>query len=433
MRHHKANFYIGEKSVPQQSVWDAIGRAAAQMEKFGIREKQIICCQSKTAIGIYVLYHAAMHLQASVLLVSGDYPAAKKLQSAALMADVLAIWDQGSIRLERRRRPVALEIPARSVLQMTSATTGEPKMVLRTEKQIHIELKRYLTHMRYGEHEERFLPAVPFYHSFGFICVMLAADRTGGTILLPDILLPRRVAELSERMHADYLYGVPHFLDAMLRIGGQYTLGKKMCRIVSSGGRLSAETAAGLTKKFDVPVLQQYGCSEAGSLAVGRCRDDSTDVGRPIGNIVFSVAQKDGQSVICVDTAGSAGAYVDEATGIHSLDGHEYFTNDIGYIDETGSVHITGRADDVMIIAGKKISRQRIQSIIGDINGIHKAVVSISKKPPYDLICRYSADFDISDAAFRRHCETRLAGYEIPTRFIRSTQELRSWKDGFAL
>ena len=91
MRHHKANFYIGEKSVPQQSVWDAIGKAAAQMEKFGIREKQIICCQSKTAIGIYVLYHAAMHLQASVLLVSGDYPAAKKLQSAALMADVLAI------------------------------------------------------------------------------------------------------------------------------------------------------------------------------------------------------------------------------------------------------------------------------------------------------------------------------------------------------
>lgn len=428
-----AIFYIGEKPVPQQSVSDAIEKALMQMEKFGVREKQVVCCQSQESIGIYVLYHAVMQLQASILLVSGDYPAAEKMRTGVLIADVLAVWQKGSLQLIRRKNPVSLEIPACSVLQMTSATTGEPKIVLRTKQQLDIELSRYLIYMQYGQREERFLPIVPFYHSYGFVCVMLAADKTGGTIILPDILLPRRIAELSERMNVDYLYGVPYFLDAMFRIGKQYTLGNKLRWIVSSGGRLSAETAIGLTERFNVPVLQQYGSSETGSLTVGKCTDDCTNVGNPIGDIVFFVREENGQPMICVDTKGSVGAYVSEVTGIQKLDGSAYRTNDIGYIDKNGCVHVTGRADDVIIIAGKKLSKQRIQKVIAEINGVRKAVVCVSKQPPYDLICRYYADFEIPEAEFRRYCEKQLARYEIPTRFLRSTQELRSWKDEFVI
>lgn len=425
-----AFFYIGEKTVPQQYIADLISRAVTQMKNFGIREKQIVCCQSRESVGIYVLYHAVMQLDASVLLVSGDYPATEKIQSGLLSADVLAVWKNGSLELIHREKNVMLEIPACSVLQMTSATTGEPKIVLRTRQQIDIELDRYIKHMNYGQREECFLPVVPFYHSYGFMCVMLVADRTGGTVILPDILLPRRVAELSERMNADYIYGVPYFLDAMLKIGSQYTLGSNLSRIISSGGKLSAETATELSEKFSVPVFQQYGSSETGSLTFGECTGDSTNVGKPIGDIAFYVIEENGQSMLYTDTKGSAGAYVSERDGIHTPGSSLYRTNDTGYIDDNGYVHITGRADDVIIIAGKKISRQRIQKVIMEISGIRKAVVSVSEKPPYDMICRYYADCEISETEIRKHCEKNLAGYEIPTKFLRSMHEIKSWKDG---
>jgi Acyl-CoA synthetases (AMP-forming)/AMP-acid ligases II len=61
-----------------------------------------------------------------------------------------------------------------SVLHITSATTGIPKIVIRTKEQLDSEIKRYISQMAYDD-KDVFFPIVPLCHSFGFVCSLLTS------------------------------------------------------------------------------------------------------------------------------------------------------------------------------------------------------------------------------------------------------------------
>jgi acyl-CoA synthetase (AMP-forming)/AMP-acid ligase II len=46
-------------------------------------------------------------------------------------------------------------------------------------------------------------------------------------------------------------------------------------------------------------------------------------------------------------------------------------TGDVGYCDEIGHLYVTGRAKDVMIVAGKNVYPQDIENVVDSVEGIH--------------------------------------------------------------
>lgn len=54
-----------------------------------------------------------------------------------------------------------------------------------------------------------------------------------------------------------------------------------------------------------------------------------------------------------------------------------YLTGDVGYIDEEGHLHILGRSDDVIKIAGHRLSTREVEDILTS----HPAVAEASPRP----------------------------------------------------
>jgi O-succinylbenzoic acid--CoA ligase len=52
-----------------------------------------------------------------------------------------------------------------------------------------------------------------------------------------------------------------------------------------------------------------------------------------------------------------------------------FTTNDIGWLDADGSLHVEGRADDIIVSGGENVSLGRVASVIGGIDGIDDVCV----------------------------------------------------------
>jgi propionyl-CoA synthetase len=54
---------------------------------------------------------------------------------------------------------------------------------------------------------------------------------------------------------------------------------------------------------------------------------------------------------------------------------HHYETGDAGYIDEEGFVHIMGRTDDIINVAGHRLSTGQMEQIVAEQDGVAECAV----------------------------------------------------------
>jgi len=62
-----------------------------------------------------------------------------------------------------------------------------------------------------------------------------------------------------------------------------------------------------------------------------------------------------------------------------SADGNYYITGDAGYFDEAGYIHIMSRIDDIINVAGHRLSTGRIEEVINSVPGVVESAVIAAK------------------------------------------------------
>ena len=106
----------------------------------------------------------------------------------------------------------------------------------------------------------------------------------------------------------------------------------------------------------------------------------------------------------------------------------EYFTRsgfyrlfDVGYLDSNGYLYIGGRSDDVMNIAGHRISTSEIESVVLKIPGVYEAcVVEVPDEiTGSSLVLFYSSTDIVSDTSFTRLIDAHLSIYHRPSLIYR--------------
>lgn len=412
-----------------------------ELKKRNLTEKSVILCKADSHLSIIIQWQACLKIGALPIIVPFDYTFDKIKSSInginiKLMIETTKMNQHLINETHNLEKNVFLEnVSIGSVMHLTSATTGDPKLVLRTKKQLDCEIQRNINYFNINK-EDAILPIVPFHHSWGFVCAMLVSLKVGCKLVIPEVIMPRNIIDLCNSNNVSILLGVPIFYKKMINVSENYKLNEDIRYIISSGGPMEDGLQHLFKERFGADLLQEYGCTETGCLAISEPNDKYNVVGRPFDEVTFEIRlDEDKKPWIYVFSPGTAGTYITK-DGIKNLDNDFIRIKDVGSVSKDGKLKIFGRADDVLVIAGKKIPKQNVSEVIKKVNGIKDAKIYMKSNELFnELACEYTSHEEINRDSIISHCRNFLPEYQIPKHYFKvdniSSVVKTTWKQNY--
>ena len=322
------------------------------------------------------------------------------------------------------------------VLQ-TSGTTADPKHVLWTHRNQFAVTKRLQRALKLGT-EDRALGILPVHHSFG-VNTLWTAILTGGSVAFPTDPLRFDLAEWLGELRPTWYRAVPAqhlYILENLRLVPPSEI-PRCLRIVSTGAAaFPDETRKGLQDILGFPVVETYGCTEAGFVCGNLPmpgRSKAGTVGKPEEGVVMVVGEdgrrlpagEEGEILLGGATVSPGYVNVPELNRKTFMDGW-YRTGDIGYLDEDGFLTLRGRLKDVISRGAEKIYPLEVEETLRD----HPQVLDVAVfGVPHERLGEDIAaavvmrpGTAVKPAELRKFLGMRLAWSKIPRQFVFVTE-----------
>ena len=152
------------------------------------------------------------------------------------------------------------------------------------------------------------------------------------------------------------------------------------------------------------------------------------DVGKPLTGIRVDIVDAEGQpskSEGRIRIAGPtvmAGYANRELTSGDGLDGNAFISNDLGYFDEAGHLHVIGRADDMLISGGETIHPQEVEDQLLGCPGLDDVAVTARPDEIWGQCLIAVVTGSVKETTLRAWCEARLPNFQRPRGFIKAQQ-----------
>lgn len=151
---------------------------------------------------------------------------------------------------------------------------------------------------------------------------------------------------------------VPQLLLALVSLGERGLSPGDSFRFIAVGGGKVASSLLEKARALKLPVFEGYGLSECGSVVTlnlpGNTRDGTT--GKPLSHCQIRIAQ-DGE--IMIKGAVMSG-YLNEPEHVPA---EEIATGDLGYFDDNGFLHVSGRKKNMFITAfGRNVNPEWVEA-----------------------------------------------------------------------
>lgn len=222
------------------------------------------------------------------------------------------------------------------------------------------------------------LAILPMHHVAGFATV-LNTWYLGRVVCLGEDV--KYLYRYLERLQPDYVLTVPAILMAILRKlknGGPNgsLLGWNLKLVGCGGAKFQPEVIQALNDR-NILVLQSYGATEAGGLGFDwemtpACRNT---IGKPCPEITIKIV--DGELWLKSDSVMS-GYYKDSAATAAVLQDGWYATGDLCTQDEEGYLWLTGRKNNLIILAnGENVSPEEIEIRLSACEAISEVLVGL--------------------------------------------------------
>lgn len=311
----------------------------------------------------------------------------------------------------------------------TSGTTGRPKGVVLTHENLisNVESCRQAGEF---DHRDGFLCLLPFFHTYAITGTVLLPLLNASKIVLVDRFQPAKVLGLIQEHRISVFLAIPSMYRVLAASEGTYDVSS--IRFPISGGEpLPMAILEAFEKRFNVPIYEGYGQTEAAPV-VTLNRPGSRKPGT-IGQALpgVEVAIWDDQKRVL--PAGEVGEIMvrgrNVMSGYHrqpeetakTISNGWLHTGDLGKLDEEGFVTITGRKKDLIISAGENIYPREIEEALALHPKVKEvAVIGVSddvrgEVPKAFVIAHEGALLD--EKELRAFCRECLANYKIPKYF----------------
>jgi acyl-CoA synthetase (AMP-forming)/AMP-acid ligase II len=384
---------------------------------------------------------------ARLVIASHELAAATELDRLSAGGEIIAV-DAGVAPAETlgRLRTAGTDVaaltadPDRAVaVVFTSGTTGEPKGAVFCDRQLDA-IGEADGGRRWGG-GGRGLASTSFAH-LGYMTKLPQVLRGGGT----SFLMGRWSAGEALAMVAKYgitsLGGIPTQVALMLAHESFEETDISSVRMIAlGGGPATAALVRDARRRFGVPVIVRYTCTEAG-VGVGTMADDPPEdaeesVGRARAGVELSI-RDDGDCLlapgetgqVCLRSAAVMARYHGdpEATAaVLTADG-AVRTGDLGYVDDGGRLHLSGRSKEMYVRGGYNVFPLEVEEVLADHPGV--AHVAVAPRPDAVMgeigvavvVSRAGATAPTL-ASLRAHAQGRLASHKLPEALV-VTEEL---------
>lgn len=269
-------------------------------------------------------------------------------------------------------------------VQFTTGTTGRPKGVLLTHRNLVANAKQTaLAH--HVDADSVTLNHLPLYHVMHLNSGVYAGACQ---VLCQD---PDPVASLAAAAEAGatHYYGLPARLHALARDGrlaGAVPSVPRLTAVLSGGSALAPQAARTLRERLGVPVIQGYGmaelsplthCQQPGRYRLGtvggvvpgtECRVVDLTTGLVVDAWSTGEVQVRGPQVMAGYLDGSHGTRIDP-------DGW-FSTGDVGHLDDEGSLRLVDRLDDVFKHDNEIVAPSRVEQVIREDPRVADCIVA---------------------------------------------------------
>jgi fatty-acyl-CoA synthase len=340
--------------------------------------------------------------------------------------------------------PVEIDENDTSALLYTSGTTGRPKGVMLTHRNLYVNAVNSIC--EFGIHErDIYLHTLAQFHCNGW-GVGYAVTGMGGTHVIIKKFEPAAFFDLVARERVTFACMPPTMINMALNhpldAGALKNLPGEM-RVGTAGSAPPLATIQGAQEKFGWRVIQIYGLTEtAPFLTVSKIKPHMDDwpvdqksrvqakTGYPMIGVDIRVVSDDGRDV--VPDGGEVGEVITranvvmkgywrqpEATDAVIVDGW-FHTGDMALLDSEGFIEVVDRKKDLIISGGENISSIEVEGFLYKHPAVLEAAVIAAPDERWgETVCAMvvlKPGAQASEQELIDFCRANLAHFKCPRR-----------------
>jgi len=436
--------------------YQAFNRAASQfaaaLRGFGVKAGDRVASLAKNRAELILLHLACARTGAIYVPLNWRL---SSVEIAALVEDAkprLVVGD-GSLSLAglngmsvadfasaaRNQDPLpeqSMNYDAPSLILYTSGTSGRPKGVLLSERNIRQTAHNFSVFARVT-HTSVVLCDSPMFHVIGLITNTRPALMRGGRFLVSDGFSPGRTLQ---RL-SDPSLGITHYfcvpqMAASLRAEPAFDPDKlRRLTAIFSGGAPHATDSIRAWCRDGIPMADGFGMTEAGTVScmpldMPQIETHAGSAGLVAPDVQVRILDEQGKTCeagrpgeLFIKGANVTSGYwqrPEETRDVFDQDGW-FRTGDIARLDEDGFLWMVDRKKDMFISGGENVYPAEIESALAAHPHLAEcAVLGVPDERWGEvghlvLVPKANADLDLADVL--AYLESRLARYKIPKHF----------------
>jgi len=326
-----------------------------------------------------------------------------------------------------------------AVLMYTSGTSAKPKgLAHKLERMLH-NASAFAGAQRI-DHDARFYLTLSMAYMGGLYNLLLLPFLCGASVVVDHVFDARSSLNFwdkAKQNQVNTLWLAPTVLSILLRMDRGRT-GEEFCRdsvrhAFVGFAPLPLKVKEEFESRYGISLIENYGLSET-LFVTARSQDKFGGpgyVGEPVPGVKLRIADDRGEPAapgvdgeVEILTPDLMAGYLDTGGKLLQTDTGWFPSGDVGHLDSTGSLFITGRKKDLIIRGGVNISPAAIEDALLQVPGVSDAaVVSI----PHDLygedivaVLKLERGMDLESLLepVISHARRHLAQHQQPARYM---------------
>lgn len=311
----------------------------------------------------------------------------------------------------------------------TSGTMAQPKGVCLTQNNLASNAQACIEHMKLHP-DHHLLGILPPFHVFGLTVLNILPFILGGTVTYIPRFSPQATYQAICQDNVSVMLGVASMYGAVARLKDIDAANFKKVHIVVSGGEaLPRAVYDEFYRRTGIRIVEGYGMTESSPVV---CCDlpwahQVGTIGLPVPGVSVRICDLEGRPLppgqegeICVRGPNVMKGYYRRAEETAAAVNREGWlrTGDLGRIAADGYISITGRAKDIIIVAGENVYPREVEAVLETHPAVaESAVIGQQDGSRGEVVVAYVSlrpGASATGEELRSYCRDHLGGYKVP-------------------